>query len=245
VPDLGATPLRALCLDLDDTILDEASSAEQGWLLAAENWTRACPRVPRELARAELDRARHWYWEDEQRERRGRLDLGAARFEIFSRALERAGEPAPELARTLARELTAYREARVRLVPGARELLARLRAVVPRMALVTNGASAPQRAKIERFALAGFFDHIQVEGEFGAGKPDRRVYEHVLERLGAAPHESMMVGDNFICDVLAPLALGMRAAWVDASGLAGAPEPAPGPHLTLRSILELAHHLGC
>jgi len=245
VRDPGATTLRALCLDLDDTILDEAASAEQGWLLAAEKWARTCPKLPRELAKAELDRARHWYWEDEQRERRGRLDLGSARFEIIRRALERVGRPPPGLAATLARELTAYREASVQLVPGVRELLARLRAVVPRMALVTNGAAAPQRAKIERFGLAGFFDHIQVEGEFGAGKPDRRVYEHVLERLGAAPHESMMVGDNFICDVLGPLALGMRAAWVDASGLGRCPEPAPRPHLTLRSILELADHLGC
>jgi putative hydrolase of the HAD superfamily len=245
VRDLRAAPLRALCLDLDDTILDEASSTAQGWLLVAENWARACPKVPRELAGAELDRARHWYWEDAHRERRGRLDLGVARFEIIRRALERVGPPAPELAATLARELTAYREASMRLVPGARELLARLRAVVPRIALVTNGAAAPQRAKIERFALAGFFDHIQVEGEFGAGKPDRSVYQHVLERLDAAPEESMMVGDNFICDVLGPLALGMRAAWIDASGLGRTPEPAPRPHLTLRSILELADHLGC
>ena len=96
------------------------------------------------------------------------------------------------------------------------------------MALVTNGAAAPQRAKIERFALAAFFDHIQVEGEFGAGKPDRRVYEHVLERLGAAPHESMMVGDNFVCDVIGPLALGMQAAWVDVSGMGRSPRPLRG-----------------
>jgi len=239
----GMRTLRALCLDLDDTILDDQSSVEQGWQQAADHWVEACPQLTREAAFAELARARRWYWEDEVRERRGRLDLYAARFQIMSRALERVGPPAPQLAAALARELTDYREASVRLVPGARELLARLRAVVPRMALVTNGATAPQRAKIERFALADFFDHIQVEGEFGAGKPERRVYEHVLKRLGTAAHESMMVGDNFVCDVIGPLALGMRAAWVDASGTGRSPQPASRPHLTLRSILELADHL--
>lgn len=241
----GMRALRALCLDLDDTILDEQSSLEQGWQQAADHVVEACPQLTREVAVAELERARRWYWEDVDRERRGRLDLYAARFEIMSRALERVGPPSPGLAAALARELTDYREATVRLVPGARELLARLRAVLPRMALVTNGAAAPQRAKIERFALAPFFHHIQVEGEFGAGKPDRRVYEHVLGRLGAAPHESMMVGDNFVCDVIGPLALGMQAAWVDASGMGRSPQPAPRPHLTLRSILELADCLQC
>lgn len=237
------TAVRALCLDLDDTLLDEQWSVEQGWRQAADGWVAACPELHRETALAELERARHWYWDDEDRERRGRLDLYAARVEILGRALEHVGPPQPSLAAALARELTAYRQASVRLVPGARELLAQLRTRVPRMALVTNGAAAPQRAKIERFALGDFFDHIQIEGEFGAGKPERRVFAHVLNRLGVAPHESMMVGDNFVCDVLGPLALGMRAAWVDASGTGHRPPPAPRPHLTLRSIHELVDHL--
>src|SRR5271157_2547453 len=110
--------LRALCLDLDDTILDDQSSVEQGWQQAADHWVEACPQLTREAAFAELARARRWYWEDEVRERRGRLDLYAARFQIMSRALERVGPPAPQLAAALARELTDYREASVRLVPG-------------------------------------------------------------------------------------------------------------------------------
>jgi putative hydrolase of the HAD superfamily len=237
------TALQALCLDLDDTILDEQSTAEEGWRRAAEQWAEACPQLSCEAGLAELALARRLYWEDAARERRGRLDLHAARLEIMGRAMARRGPPVPGLAAALARELTRYREQRQRLVPGARELLGRLRRKVPRMALVTNGASAPQRAKIERFALGDFFDHIQIEGEFGSGKPDRRVYEHVLGRLGAAPAESMMVGDNFICDVAGPLALGMRAAWVNSSGGDPSPEPAERPYLTLCSILELPIHL--
>jgi putative hydrolase of the HAD superfamily len=235
--------LRALCLDLDDTLLDEQSGVEPSWQHAADQWIKARPQLTREVALEELAQARRWYWEDEMRERRGRLDLYSARLEILCRALARFGSPAPGLAALLARELTDYREAKLRLVPGVRELLGRLRGVVPRMALVTNGAAAPQRAKIERFALADFFDHIQIEGEFGLGKPDRQVYTHVLERLGAAPEDSMMVGDNFVCDVAGPLALGMRAAWIDASGMGRSPQPQVRPHLTLRSVLELPDHL--
>ena len=52
------------------------------------------------------------------------------------------------------------------------------------LALVTNGAAETQRAKIERFELAHRFHHIQIEGEFGQGKPELAVYRHALERLG-------------------------------------------------------------
>jgi putative hydrolase of the HAD superfamily len=142
--------LRALCLDLDDTLLDEQSGVEPDWQHAADQWIKACRQLTREVALEELAQARRWYWEDEMRERRGRLDLYSARVEILCRALARFGSPAPRLAALLARELTDYREAKLRLVPGVRELLGRLRGVVPRMALVTNGAAAPQHAKIER-----------------------------------------------------------------------------------------------
>ena len=126
---------------------------------------------PRAVALAELDRARRWYWEDVTRERTGRLDLYAARFAIMSRALERVGPSSPRARggpRARAHRLSGG-DCPARA--GGARTPGRLRAVVPRMALVTNGAVAPQRAKIERFGLADFFDHIQVEASSVRGNP--------------------------------------------------------------------------
>src|ERR1044072_2138384 len=53
-----------------------------------------------------------------------------------------------------------------------------------RLALVTNGAADTQRAKVERFMLAHRFEHVQIEGEHGFGKPDERAYLHAMEALG-------------------------------------------------------------
>ena len=63
------TALRALCLDLDDTILDEQSSTEEGWRRAAAQWAEACPQDSCEAGLAELALAREWYWADAARER--------------------------------------------------------------------------------------------------------------------------------------------------------------------------------
>ena len=96
-----------------------------------------------------------------------------------------------------------------------------------------------QRGKISRFSLAPFFEWILVEGEFGAGKPDERVYRHVLDGLGVAPGEAWMVGDHLEWDVAAPQRLGVTGIWVDTAGL-GLPGSSPvRPDRIIRALPEL------
>ena len=92
---------------------------------------------------------------------------------------------------------------------------ARLKALGVRLALVTNGAAEPQRAKVIRFALEERFDHIQIEGEHGFGKPEERAYTHAMEALGVGPQETWMVGDNLEWEIAAPQRLGIYAIWYD------------------------------
>jgi len=75
-----------------------------------------------------------------------------------------AGRPAG-VAQRLAEGFSAYRDEHMRLFPDAHNVIDVLRASGTRLALVTNGASEAQRAKIDRFDLANRFDHIQIEGE--------------------------------------------------------------------------------
>lgn len=111
-------------------------------------------------------------------------------------------------------------------------------------ALVTNGASDAQRAKIDRFSLSGHFDAILVEGEVGFGKPDPRAYALALSRLGVPPGEAWMVGDNLVWDVMAPLEAGIRRAfWIDARD-EGLPQEARAPQVrVLRGVAELLPYL--
>ena len=65
----------------------------------------------------------------------------------------------------------------------------------------------------------------------------------VFELQGAAD-ASLMVGDNFECDVLGPLTAGLHAAWIDLHGAGAPPEPAPRAFHRVRSLCELAELLG-
>src|SRR5262249_54567851 len=117
--------------------------------------------------------------------------------------------------------------------------LERLRARGVVLGLVTNGDAGMQREKIVGFDLGRFFDVVVVEGEFGCGKPDARVYRHARGALGVNPRETWMVGDLLVWDVQ-----GAQQVGVTAAGLArerhGLPSPAPTvPDRILGSLAEL------
>jgi putative hydrolase of the HAD superfamily len=84
------------------------------------------------------------------------------------------------------------------------------------LAVCTN-ASVSRRADIERaldrVGLASYFREIFCHTELGSRKEDARFWSAVLERLGAKPDETVMIGDSLGPDVLAPLRSGIAAVW--------------------------------
>lgn len=83
--------------------------------------------------------------------------------------------------------------------------------------LVTNGASCLQREKLLSSGLADRFQSVTVSAELGIGKPDIRIFEHSLMKLGIAAHEAIMIGDNLTGDVAGAVAAGMQAIWINRS----------------------------
>jgi len=123
--------------------------------------------------------------------------------------------------------------------PGAHDAIDALRALGVKLALVTNGAASPQRAKVERFALTHRFDHIQIEGEHGFGKPEQRAYLHAMQALGVNAPETWMVGDNLEWEVEAPQRLGIYAIWIDVHGEGLPADSSIKPDRIIRSLTEL------
>jgi putative hydrolase of the HAD superfamily len=52
----------------------------------------------------------------------------------------------------------------------------------------------------------------------GIGKPDRRVFDMLLERLKTNPETCVMIGNSLTSDVGGAQSAGMRAVWVNRSG---------------------------
>jgi putative hydrolase of the HAD superfamily len=206
---------RAIFFDLDDTIIDDSANVDEGWRAAVESEAIALTGIaPVEIV-STVHAVRNWFWSDPERHRAGRADLRAASTWILSEALSRHGIKDEALARRIAHRYRDLREAAHSLLPGAIEALERVHSLGIAAALLTNGDASGQRAKIEQFDLARHFDYICIEGEFGCGKPDARVYRAALDALATVPEQTWMVGDNLEWDVAAPMRLGITGIWHD------------------------------
>jgi len=121
---------------------------------------------------------------------------------------------------------------------GRRGLLERLAARLP-LAVVSNGCGNTERLLAEA-RLEPFFRAIVDSSQVGFWKPDPRIFEPVLTRLGAPRDRVAVVGDRTDRDMEAALAGGLLAVWVaGARSLTAEGEPLPGLHAVLRSVNEL------
>ena len=86
-----------------------------------------------------------------------------------------------------------------------------------RMSVISN-ANGTVRDKLERVGLAGYFETILDSHEEGVEKPDPAIFRRAMERTGAAPSESLYVGDMYHIDVVGARAAGMEAVLLDPAG---------------------------
>jgi putative hydrolase of the HAD superfamily len=235
---------RAILFDLDDTILSAYARPELAWPAVAAGFAAELAPLPQDaLIATTLDIASA-FWADTAHHAYWRQRLAEARRVIVADAfacLAAAGHTVPniDVAHRLADRFSAYREEQMFLFPDAHAVIDALRAAGVRLALVTNGAAEIQRGKIGRFELTHRFDHIQIEGEHGFGKPDERAYRHAMQALDVGPSDTWMVGDNLEWEVAAPQRLGIHAIWHDPTGQGLPPDCPIRPDRVIRRLTEL------
>ncbi len=233
---------KALIIDLDDTILDSDGNADGVWRQVCREFAPRLGNVSAKHLHTAVMDARGWLWGDLERARRGRLDLSQATRDLLTRALTHLGILDVAVVDEMSDRYSYLRDEKLRPFPGAIDALQRMRDTGVRMALLTNGSSESQRDKVDKHGLAEFFDHIQIEGEFGIGKPDERAFRSSLDALGVGPHDAWMIGDNLDFDIHGAQLVGIYAIWVDAHNNGLPVETTVRPDKIINSLLELVAH---
>ena len=102
--------------------------------------------------------------------------------------------------------------------PGARETVEAMLDAGLQVVIATNpifpGAVIGQR--LEWTGIADLpFALVTTSENMHAAKPSELFYREILNRIGAAPDETVMIGDDFVNDIQSPSRLGMRTYWVN------------------------------
>ena len=204
---------KAILFDLDDTIVAWDAVSDPMWI---ETCRRFAPELGLDGDKlfTEIKKCRTWYLSDWKRHEQARLNLPAYRVSVVGMALDGLGIRNDGFVDIIAATYGEARESAAFILPGAIDTLQHFKNAGTRLALVSNSTADMQRRKIKRFALEQYFDTILIESEFGCGKPDKRVFQHVLAQLKVTAGEAWMVGDNLHFDIAGAKSAGfIRCGW--------------------------------
>ncbi len=117
------------------------------------------------------------------------------------------------------------------------EVLARLRRMGIRIAILSNGTPAMLDGLCAAAGIAGLVDAVLSVEEVGVYKPHAKVYKLAVDRLGLKPRDILFHSSNG-WDAWAASAFGMRVVWCNRYG--EPPERLPGrPDFEVKSLAEL------
>lgn len=222
-------PIRLVTFDLYDTLIE----------LSPTRWDRlggvlSSLAIPHDTSRLMIgDLIAEDYWTETNTERPNRerpiAEQRRIRTEYLRRWLATADVVLGDdvMAEISARYRAEYETQVRQAVPGIVEGYRVFEEVTPVMrrlaeagvmrAVISN-ADEDITAFCERLAFADEMDLIVTSATEGWEKPDVRVYQVTLERLGVRPEEAIHVGDQPRSDVVGALATGMRVALLDRYG---------------------------
>jgi len=95
-------------------------------------------------------------------------------------------------------------------IPGTVHVLAELRAAGVRLVALSNWSAEMFPIARERFDFLAWFEGIVISGDVGVNKPDRRIFELLMDRFGIEPAAALFIDDSS-ANVDAATALGSHA----------------------------------
>lgn len=124
------------------------------------------------------------------------------------------------------------------LFPHAHEALSYLQSKYS-LHIITNGFEELQHQKLDNCNLRQYFITVTTSEEAGVKKPESWIFQLAMQKAGARPVESLMIGDDLEVDVAGAKEIGMATLYFNP----GATEHSDNPDHEVRSWLEVMHLL--
>ncbi len=212
--------LKALFLDMDETLCDTLGANEQakqlmGQALKAQYGARfdgqgVAGAYVTGIYRQWSDRQRERYLPiiEQQSERAFRLQL--IRDLLAEQAVADVSEATTQ---ALQDNFDSDRLEAFDFYPGIAEFLAEARKLFT-LVVITNGPAFSQVPKVEAINLAEHVDHIIIGGQEPEQKPARSIFDKALRLANCKAHEAIHVGDSLATDIAGARNSGINSVWI-------------------------------
>lgn len=208
--------IQLILFDLDDTLLDFNACWDRGMQEALRVHPYTCDLDPDTL----FQKMKHysealWYLYEEKH-----VTFAEYRRIRFAKTLGEFGrETTDELADDFQRLFSQKNLESMGPTSSLIALMTELSGTY-KLGIITNGPLDLSYKKVERLGLSTLFpsDNIFVSEEVGHHKPEPEIYQLALDHFGVTADQALFVGDSWLHDVAGPIAIGMRAIWLDWKG---------------------------
>jgi FMN hydrolase / 5-amino-6-(5-phospho-D-ribitylamino)uracil phosphatase len=212
--------IRAITLDLDDTLWPIEPTIQRAERLAHECITTRAPEV---IASWSIERLRERRMAMHAERPELRHDFKTLRRLCLQEVFRDAGSTDAQSAPMIEEMLEVFMAARnkVELYPEVLGCLQRLSERY-RIGSLSNG-----NACLVQIGLDHLFHAMISAHEHGMSKPDPELFHIACRKLGCAPEEVVHLGDDIECDVRGARGAGLHAVWLNRAGAAWPGDDAP------------------
>lgn len=119
-----------------------------------------------------------------------------SRYLYFQAMLERQGSGHIRYALALGDVYERAYISKVQLSPRAKHFLKNAKGQGIKVVLISNQEASFQYKKIKKLKIEGLFDRLVTSDEAGAEKPDKRIFDLALAKIGLKPDDVVMLGDD-------------------------------------------------
>ena len=102
----------------------------------------------------------------------------------------------------------------IHLNNGLVDLLIRLKGKEYKLGIVSDGTIDEQTYTLSKMGIIYLFDTIIISEAIGVNKPDRRMFEAVINDLAIEPENIFIIGDDFKKDIIGGKKCGLKTIWV-------------------------------
>ena len=205
------TSIKAVCIDIDQTLLDFNACAFQCIQQGFEDWNLPV----REDTFSIFKKINDQLWLDQERKVLDHETFLQIRWKLIFEALGFKGLDGPAFESLFRRYLN---DSHVP-VPGALEALKTLYGRYP-LYIASNGPSGQQKHRLALADMLEYFQDVFTSQECGVQKPDPLFYEKAFEAIqkdlpGIKKEEVLMIGDSLSADMEGAAQAGWQTIWFD------------------------------
>ena len=212
--------IKALLLDMDDTLIDTIGANQQAKKMMQRDVEKLFgDSIDSQVFANDYVSGIYREWTDQQRSRYipivEQYGEGAFRLQLLRDLLKNyeIHDASDASIQILQDDFDQNRLDALDFFPGILDFLIEVRGNV-RLVVITNGPEFSQVPKIEAIQLENYVDHIIIGGQEPEQKPARSIFDKALHLANCDASEAIHIGDSLSSDIAGAKNSGIKSIWV-------------------------------